>query len=198
MGSVGYLLNDIRKADKKEEFILDKALRLFVKKGLLNVTLESISEECGYTLKEIKKYYSDISLIIDDIIKRAKTTSNESTIGILNAGVPAKVKFKILVEGTMDGINKNYGLKEEFAFMHMIEMARGENSRINSYYSTPCMVLAKIIEEGQRDNTFVEGNPKHLSIMFWKFFQGMCASVARFEDEIEMPSAENIYRILLK
>ena len=55
MGSVGYLLNDIRKADKKEEFILDKALRLFVKKGLLNVTLESISEECGYTLKEIKK-----------------------------------------------------------------------------------------------------------------------------------------------
>ena len=54
MGSVGYLLNDIRKADKKEEFILDKALRLFVKKGLLNVTLESISEECGYTLKEIK------------------------------------------------------------------------------------------------------------------------------------------------
>lgn len=163
-------MNDIRKADKKEEFILDKALRLFVKKGLLNVTLESISEECGYTLKEIKKYYSDISLIIDDIIKRATTTSNESTIGILNAGVPAKVKFKILVEGTMDGINKNYGLKEEFAFMLMIEMARGENSRINSYYSTPCMVLAKIIEEGQRDNTFVEGNPKHLSIMFWKFF----------------------------
>ena len=80
-----------------------------------------------YFQKEIKKYYSDISLIIDDIIKRATTTSNESTIGTLNAGVPAKVKFKILVEGTMDGINKNYGLKEEFAFMLMIEMARGEN-----------------------------------------------------------------------
>lgn len=177
---------------------MDKALRLFVKKGLLNVTLENISEECEYTLKEIKKYYSDISLIIDDIIKRATTTSNESTIGVLNARVPAKVKFKILVEGTMDGINKNYGLKEEFAFMLMIEMAEGESSRVSSYYSTPRMVLSKIIEEGQRDNTFIEGNPNHLSVMFWKFFQGMCASVARFEDEIEMPSAENICRILLK
>ena len=51
-------MNDIRKVDKKEDFILDKSLRLFVKKGLLNVTLENISEECGYTLKEIKKYYN--------------------------------------------------------------------------------------------------------------------------------------------
>ena len=61
--------NDIIKTDKKRAFILDKALRLFVTKGLLNVTLENISEECEYTLKEIKKYYSDISLTIDDIIK---------------------------------------------------------------------------------------------------------------------------------
>ena len=73
---------------------MDKALRLFVKKGLLNVTLENISEECEYTLKEIKKYYSDISLIIDDIIKRATTTSNESTIGILNARVPEKLNLR--------------------------------------------------------------------------------------------------------
>ncbi len=190
--------NDIIKTDKKRAFILDKALRLFVTKGLLNVTLENISEECEYTLKEIKKYYSDISLIIDDIIKRATTTSNESTIGILNARVPAKVKFKILVEGTIDGINKNYGLKEEFAFMLMIEMAEGESSRFSSYSSTPCMVLSKIIEEGQRDNTFVEGDSYLLSVMFWKFFQGMCATVVRFEDKLEMPSAENICRILLK
>lgn len=195
---MGYLLNDIRKVDKKEDFILDKSLRLFVKKGLLNVTLENISEECGYTLKEIKKYYSDISLIIDEPIKRATTTSNESTIGVLNARVPTKVKFKILVEGTMDGINKNYGLKEEFAFMLMIQMVEGQNSRVNSYSSTPNMVLAKIIEDGQRENIFIDGNPRHLSAMFWKFFQAMCVNLVRFEGDIEMPSSENICRILLK
>ena len=183
---MGYLLNDIRKVDKKEDFILDKSLRLFVKKGLLNVTLENISEECGYTLKEIKKYYSDISLIIDELIKRATTTSNESTIGVLNARVPTKVKFKILVEGTMDGINKNYGLKEEFAFMLMIQMVEGQNSRV------------KIIEDGQRENIFIDGNPRHLSAMFWKFFQAMCVNLVRFEGDIEMPSSENICRILLK
>ena len=54
VGSVEYLWNDIIKTDKKRAFILDKALRLFVTKGLLNVTLENISEECEYTLKEIK------------------------------------------------------------------------------------------------------------------------------------------------
>lgn len=183
---------------KKQMKILDKALILFIRRGISKVGLADISEVTGYSIKEIKRYYKDEEELIDDIVKRAASVSNESTMGILNIRLSAKEKFKFLISSMLDGILMNNSLKEEFAFMLLLQMKEGQSPRYDSYSSIPVFVLAEIIKEGQRDNEFIEGNPEQLSIMFWAFFEGLCATLIGFDGIIKVPSAETVCHVLLR
>jgi hypothetical protein len=61
----------------------------------------------------------------------------------------------------------------------------------------PFSLLGKIIEDGQQEGTFKAGDPKHLAIVYWACFQGMCIYKLTMKSFV-LPQPELLDGILLK
>ncbi len=105
-------------------------------------------------IKEIKKYYSDISLIIDDIIKRATTTSNESTIGILykNTKISCK-KDKTVI------YLKSYGKYKKKSHIIAVKKEIKEHIKSDFYKKIKKFLLADFILKFKQKIRKITGKP---------------------------------------
>lgn len=192
----GYIA-DLRYIGKENEnIILDCALFFIVSKGFDGFSFKKLAEDTGYEVKSIKERFKDIEGIVEGILNRMNRTGREVTLSLLNVGLPPEKKLLMLIEVTLAGIEKNYGLKEEFAFMLLLKIREGFSDRVRDYIETPNFVVAKIVEEGQNKGDFVKGEPSLLASLFWAYFQSICMKSIH-DKRFKIPNAESICHFLI-
>jgi AcrR family transcriptional regulator len=86
------------KAGRKRELILDRAERVFIKKGFSGVTMKDIIEECGISRGGIYLYYSSV----DEIFMEVINLHNQKKLEHMRKDINEKTDFETILDEYFD------------------------------------------------------------------------------------------------
>lgn len=183
--------------DAVKEEIMDKTLHVVSKNFFLKEDFDELSKIINVPKKEIEKRFLNINELIESIVERGSSVTNESTLGIESTGLSPKKKLKLLTDTIVNGMNKNKELVEEFILITKLQVENNNTRIVEQYCGVPIFCVAKIIEDGQKNGEFVEGNPESLSKLFWSYIQGIAILILRSNGKYRVGDTKMVYGFLL-
>lgn len=86
----------------------------------------------------------------------------------------------------MFALNMQYSIESDF-----------DNSYTKAYEEKPNQILSKIIEQGQKEGTVVQGNPNDLADLYWSMIHTTALKKV-FNNNHKIFQAKQLARLLLK
>ncbi len=189
---------EIREAMKNT--ILRKALLYFARNGFAGTKISDLSKNIGIGQGTIYVYFESKEELFQEILKIADSNEMLKKMKLL-AGMPisAKKKLRMLSETVLNR------LKEEETFAAMIalntqmllEKNEAYSSEETTYQTELYNYTSKIIEQGQKEKSMVDGSSMKLADYYWGVVY-LYSLKRLFTSEYEMISIDDLERTVLK
>ena len=186
--------------EEMKNTILKKSLLYFAKNGFAGTKISDLSRNIGIGQGTIYVYFQSKEELFQEILKIADSNKILKQMKVLvYTPIPAKKKIRLLSENVM----KNLQEDENFAAMialntqMLLEKAKNYSSVDTTYQSELYDYTAKIIEQGQKEGTMVEGSSIKLADYYWGVIY-LYSLKRLFTTEYEMISIEDLERTILK
>lgn len=180
--------------------ILQKSLLFFAKNGFAGTKISDLSRNIGIGQGTIYVYFESKEDLFQEILKIANSNQMLKQMKILaNTPISAKKKLRMLSETVMKRLEED----ENFAAMialntqMLLEKDKDYSSEATTYQTELYQYTAKIIEQGQREKSIVDGSSMKLADFYWGVVY-LYSLKRLFTTEYEMISIEDLERILLK
>ena len=180
--------------------ILKKSLLYFAKNGFAGTKISDLSRNIGIGQGTIYVYFQSKEELFQEILKIADSNKILKQMKVLvYTPIPAKKKIRLLSENVMKKLQED----ENFAAMialntqMLLEKAKNYSSVDTTYQSKLYDYTAKIIEQGQKEGTMVEGSSMKLADYYWGVIY-LYSLKRLFTTEYEMISIEDLERTILK
>lgn len=180
--------------------ILKKSLLYFAKNGFAGTKISDLSRNIGIGQGTIYVYFQSKEELFQEILKIADSNKILKQMKVLvYTPIPAKKKIRLLSENVMKKLQED----ENFAAMialntqMLLEKAKNYSSVDTTYQSELYAYTAKIIEQGQKEGTMVEGSSMKLADYYWGVIY-LYSLKRLFTTEYEMISIEDLERTILK
>lgn len=180
--------------------ILKKSLLYFAKNGFAGTKISDLSRNIGIGQGTIYVYFQSKEELFQEILKIADNNKILKQMKVLvYTPIPAKKKIRLLSENVMKKLQED----ENFAAMialntqMLLEKAKNYSSVDTTYQSELYDYTAKIIEQGQKEGTMVEGSSMKLADYYWGVIY-LYSLKRLFTTEYEMISIEDLERTILK
>lgn len=180
--------------------ILKKSLLYFAKNGFAGTKISDLSRNIGIGQGTIYVYFQSKEELFQEILKIADSNKILKQMKVLvYTQIPAKKKIRLLSENVMKKLQED----ENFAAMialntqMLLEKAKNYSAVDTTYQSELYAYTAKIIEQGQREGTMVEGSSMKLADYYWGVIY-LYSLKRLFTTEYEMISIEDLERTILK
>ena len=190
--------NEKIKSERKEE-ILEAALKLFAKNGFSATKISEIAAVAGLSHGLVYHYFDSKEDIFVQLLEESLTTS----IGVFQmfaAGSNSpREKLTDIIESIIplayQGIGSYYFLivleayKSESVPDKVKELVAEMGPKYREY-------LLPIIEEGQKKNQIIAGDPKEIVTSFLSLLHGLAVMTLQ-DDEVNIPEPEIILQMFL-
>ena len=180
--------------------ILKKSLLYFAKNGFAGTKISDLSRNIGIGQGTIYVYFQSKEDLFQEILKIADSNKILKQMKLLvYTPIPAKKKIRLLSESVMKKLQED----ENFAAMialntqMLLEKAKNYSSVDTTYQSKLYDYTAKIIEQGQKEGTMVDGSSMKLADYYWGVIY-LYSLKRLFTTEYEMISIEDLERTILK
>ncbi|MDY4544175.1 MAG: TetR/AcrR family transcriptional regulator [Bacilli bacterium] len=180
--------------------ILKKSLLYFAKNGFAGTKISDLSRNIGIGQGTIYVYFQSKEELFQEILKIADSNKILKQMKVLvYTPIPAKKKIHLLSENVMKKLQED----ENFAAMialntqMLLEKAKNYSAVDTTYQSELYAYTAKIIEQGQKEGTMVEGSSMKLADYYWGVIY-LYSLKRLFTTEYEMISIEDLERTILK
>lgn len=186
--------------EEMKNTILKKSLLYFAKNGFAGTKISDLSRNIGIGQGTIYVYFQSKEELFQEILKIADSNKILKQMKVLvYTPIPAKKKIRLLSENVMKKLQED----ENFAAMialntqMLLEKAKNYSSVDTTYQSELYAYTAKIIEQGQKEGTMVEGSSMKLADYYWGVIY-LYSLKRLFTTEYEMISIEDLERTILK
>lgn len=147
------------------DVFMDKAIELFRRNGILNVSLEEIAKQANISTDVVHKEYSSVTALVSRIAERENAAIAQIHIECLDSPGRPDARLARLVKEVMIRLAKGYVLElfntagrisnpEEHTFM-----MKSLPPNILDYRRQNTAAIARIIAQGQADGTFAQFDP---------------------------------------
>lgn len=180
--------------------ILKKSLLYFAKNGFAGTKISDLSKNIGIGQGTIYVYFQSKEELFQEILKIADSNKILKQMKVLvYTPIPAKKKIHILSENVMKKLQEDENFAAMFALntQMLLEKAKNYSSVDTTYQSELYAYTAKIIEQGQKEGTMVEGSSMKLADYYWGVIY-LYSLKRLFTTEYEMISIEDLERTILK
>lgn len=180
--------------------ILQKSLLYFAKNGFAGTRISDLSRNIGIGQGTIYVYFDSKEELYQEILRIADYEQELKQLKILlHLPMSSKGKLRRLSEKVMRNlqIDEMFAAKIALNTQMMMEQSKEFASVDTSYQSELYACTAKIIEQGQKEGTMVEGSAMKLADYYWGVVY-LYALKSLFTTEYEMISVEDLERIVLK
>ncbi|MEE1076428.1 MAG: TetR/AcrR family transcriptional regulator [Acutalibacteraceae bacterium] len=180
--------------------ILQKSLLYFAKNGFAGTKISDLSKNIGIAQGTIYVYFESKEDLFQEILKIADSKEMINKMKMLVVmPVPAKKKLRMLSETILNQ------LKEDETFAAMIalntQMLLEKNETYSSgettYQTKIYEYTAKIIKQGQKEKSMVDGSSMKLADYYWGVVY-LYSLKKLFTTQYEMISVEDLERTVLK
>ena len=186
----------VREEQKEQRYqlIIAKALELFVKKGYRETKVSDIAKAANMSTGLMFHYFESKEQLYEKLVQ----------IGIEGTKSPAKKQVNTPVEYFSDFLDDLFAYTKEqpwvvWMFVLMFQARRGdgvpEHIRNLAMQVNQAQESARMIEKGQKEGYFREGDPYALAYTFWSSVQGIMEQLAVTPD-MPLPKTEWLMSIL--
>lgn len=186
--------------EEMKNTILRKSLLYFARNGFAGTKISDLSKNIGIGQGTIYVYFESKEELFQEILKVADSNEMLKKMKLL-AGMPisAKKKLRMLSETVLNR------LKEEETFAAMIalntqmllEKNEAYSSEETAYQTELYNYTSKIIEQGQKEKSMVDGSSMKLADYYWGVVY-LYSLKRLFTSEYEMLSIDDLERTVLK
>lgn len=186
--------------EEMKNTILRKSLLYFARNGFAGTKISDLSKNIGIGQGTIYVYFESKEELFQEILKVADSNEMLKKMKLL-AGMPisAKKKLRMLSETVLNR------LKEEETFAAMItlntqmllEKNEAYSSEETTYQTELYNYTSKIIEQGQKEKSMVDGSSMKLADYYWGVVY-LYSLKRLFTSEYEMISIDDLERTVLK
>ena len=180
--------------------ILQKSLLYFARNGFAGTKISDLSKNIGIGQGTIYVYFESKEELFQEILKIANSNEMLKKMKLLvNMPVSAKKKLRMLSEMVLNRLEKD----ETFAAMialntHMLlEKNEAYSSEETTYQTKLYNYTFKIIEQGQKEKSMVDGSSMKLVDYYWGVVY-LYSLKRLFTSEYEMISVDDLERTVLK
>lgn len=187
--------------EQRRQQILFKALELFARKGYSDTKIGDIAEAVGMSTGLMFHYFDSKEQLYEELVRMGAAYTN----------MPGELPYRNPAEYFEGFLNTLFGYvgEQPWVFYMFVLMAQARRSEAVPLHVREIAMgvnqieqSAKIIEEGQRQGYFREGDAHLLAFTFWSSVQGIMEQLAvtpgmSAEGE-KLPRAEWLLDILLK
>lgn len=163
--------------EQRRQLILEKALELFVKKGYAETKIGDIAKAAHMSAGLMFHYFDSKEQLYEALVR----------MGAEGTALPQKLPYDdplAFFKGFLD-VLFSYAKENPWVFHMFVLMAQARRSegipaqiREIAMHVDQVEQSAKLIEEGQKQGYFREGDPYTLSFTFWSSVQGIMEQLA--------------------
>lgn len=186
--------------DEMRNKILHSSKLYFAKNGFAGTKISDLAKHIGIGQGTIYVYFKSKEDLFKEIYKMANSDSDIKKLKLLSAiPVSAREKLHRLSKSLLDMLNKDENFAAAVALNAQMLLEMTEDSSVNdtTYQTDYYTYTAKIIEQGQREGSVVEGSAIKLADYYWGVIY-LYALKRLFTTKYEMISVQDLERILLK
>lgn len=180
--------------------ILQKSLLYFARNGFAGTKISDLSRNIGIAQGTIYVYFESKEELFREILKIADGSETIKQMKLLvKMPVSAKKKIRLLSETIMKKLEED----ENFAAMialntqMLLEKDKEYSSEDTTYQTQLYQYTAQIIEQGQKEKSFVDGSSMKLADYYWGVVY-LYSLKRLFTTEYEMISVEDIERTVVR
>lgn len=180
--------------------ILQKSLLYFAKNGFAGTKISDLSKHIGIGQGTIYIYFESKEELYQEILRIADYEQELKQMKLLlHLPISGKAKLRRLSETVMKKLQTDELFASKIALntQLMLEQSREFASGDTSYQSELYACTAKIIEQGQKEGTMVNGSTMKLADYYWGVVY-LYALKRLFTTEYEMIGVEDLERIVLR
>ena len=156
----------------RKQLIIYKSLELFVKKGYAETKISDIAKEANMSVGLLFHYFSSKEQLYEELIKICVNGTNYSIQ--MNFSNPLEY-FQTFIDLLIEYSKENPMVFYMFILMSQARRSDGIPRHIKELALSVNQIeqSAKIIEQGQKEGYFKEGDPHAISFIFWSSVQGI-------------------------
>ncbi len=180
--------------------ILQKSLLYFARNGFAGTKISDLSRNIGIAQGTIYIYFESKEELFREILRVADSSEMIKKMKLLVAmPISAEKKLRMLSETVL----RRLAEEESFAAMialntqMLLEKNEAYSSEETTYQTKLYNYTAKLIEQGQRENSMADGSSMKLADYYWGVVY-LYSLKRLFTSEYEMISVEDLERTLLK
>lgn len=189
--------NEQIKEDRREQ-ILNAALKVFSHRGLAATKVSDIAAEAGLSHGLVYHYFPSKEDIFTELVSIADRTSSYAMLQAEQLPLPPKEKLHALAQMVLQSLGGSS--ESAYTFYLMAQAMLSDNTpprakEILSKFSTPSVVLTRIIAQGQAEGTVAEGDTTQLALVFWSMIQGLATQRLIVRDAMALPDVALLMRL---
>lgn len=180
--------------------ILRESILYFARNGFSGTRISDLAQYIGIGQGTIYVYFESKEMLFQEIHKMINRDEDIEQIKLLaSLPIPAKQKIHTLTEHVLHQLNNDERFAAVMALntQMLLEQSDDNDSGITTYQSTLYTHMAKIIAQGQREGSVVEGSAIKLADYYWGVVY-LYALKMLFTKKFEMISAQDLERTILK
>ena len=186
--------------DEMRSRILHDSMLYFARNGFAGTKISDLARQIGIGQGTIYVYFKSKEDLFQEIFKMMDRESDIKRLKMLSAiPMPAKEKIHKLSKTLLEELKKDENLAAVITLnTQMLLELNADNAFGNTTYQTDLYkYTAKIIEQGQKEGSVVEGSSIKLADYYWGVIY-LYSLKRLFTTKYEMISVEDLERILLK
>ncbi|MDD6290409.1 MAG: TetR/AcrR family transcriptional regulator [Lachnospiraceae bacterium] len=186
--------------EQMRETILQKSLLYFARNGFAGTKISDLSRNIGIGQGTIYVYFESKEELFREILKIADGSQTLKQMKLLvNMPVSAKKKMRILSETIMNRLetDENFAAMIALNTQMLLEKNKEYSSEDTTYQTQLYQYTAKIIEQGQKEKSMVDGSSMKLADYYWGVVY-LYSLKRLFTTEYEMISVEDLERTIVK
>lgn len=179
--------------------ILQKSLLYFARNGFAGTKISDLSKNIGIGQGTIYVYFESKEELFQEILRAADSSEMLKKLKLLVAmPISAKKKLRMLSETVLNRLAEDEAFAAMVALNTQMLLEQNEvySSEKTTYQTQLYSYTAKIIEQGQRENSMVNGGSMKLADYYWGVVY-LYSLKRLFTTEYEMISVEDLERTVL-
>lgn len=180
--------------------ILQKSLLYFARNGFAGTKISDLSRNIGIGQGTIYVYFESKEELFREILKVADYNQELKQLKmLLHVPISGSKKLRRLSERIMGSLQEDemFAAKIALNTQIILEQSKDFSTGETSYQSELYNCTARIIEQGQREGTMVEGSSMKLADYYWGVVY-LYSLKRLFTTQYEMISVEDLERTVLK
>ena len=186
--------------EQMRETILQKSLLYFARNGFAGTKISDLSRNIGIGQGTIYVYFESKEELFREILKIADGSQTLKQMKLLvKMPVSAKKKIRMLSETIMEKLetDENFAAMIALNTQMLLEKNKEYSSEDTTYQTQLYQYTAKIIEQGQKEKSMVDGSSMKLADYYWGVVY-LYSLKRLFTTEYEMISVEDWERTIVK